>query len=259
MIELDGGPIEPEQLQSLALYNYGHYTSLRVENRRARGLSLHLDRLMNDCMRLFSAELGSDRVLSLIRHVLDGTADSIVVRVTVFDPVLSLARPSVRATPHVLVTTRHAPSLPVPAMRVESVPYVREQPAIKHTGIFGALFHRRTAQLHGFDDALFVDEQGNVLEGATWNIGFVDGDRVIWPAADYLSGVTMRLLQQADIRSEVTEVHLADALRMDAAFATNTSIGIRMISAIDEKSWTSDHPMIEELRESYQRVLAELI
>src|SRR6266540_2864338 len=45
-MELDGRPVDPAELATLALYNYGHFTSMRVDAGRVRGLTLHLDRLV---------------------------------------------------------------------------------------------------------------------------------------------------------------------------------------------------------------------
>jgi branched-subunit amino acid aminotransferase/4-amino-4-deoxychorismate lyase len=82
MAELDGVPVQLDQLQPLALYNYGHYTSIRVDNHRAHGLSLHLDRLVRDCRVLFNTDLDRDRVVQLVQHATSTLTGSYVVRVT---------------------------------------------------------------------------------------------------------------------------------------------------------------------------------
>jgi branched-subunit amino acid aminotransferase/4-amino-4-deoxychorismate lyase len=82
VIELDGVPVDPEQLKALALYNYGHFTSMRVQDGGVRGLSLHLRRLVDDCRALFDAELDPGRV-RLVRHALRDVDRPTVVRVTV--------------------------------------------------------------------------------------------------------------------------------------------------------------------------------
>src|SRR5919205_4398221 len=83
MAELDGLPADLDQIKSLALTNYGHFTSMRVEGLRARGLSLHLSRLVRDCRWLFDAEFDPERVRNLIRHAVAGVSGPFVVRVTV--------------------------------------------------------------------------------------------------------------------------------------------------------------------------------
>jgi hypothetical protein len=51
-----------DQLAALILINYGHYTSMRVDDQRVRGLSLHLEPLMRDCRWVFDADLDPNRL-----------------------------------------------------------------------------------------------------------------------------------------------------------------------------------------------------
>ena len=119
------------------------------------------------------------------------------------------------------------------------------------------MWHRRSAQLNGFDDALFVDDGSFVSEGATWNIGFFDGTQIIWPDAEVLPGVTMRLLQQVHDQTVTAPVSLAEIPDMQTAFATNTTVGVRPISSIDDLSLPEDHPIFETLRNEYLEIPAE--
>src|SRR5437588_8259554 len=105
MAELDGAPVSADELQALALTNYGHFTTLRVEDGRVRGLLLHLDRLVRDCRALFDAELDPDRIRALARRAAPASGAAII-RVTVFDPDLDLGHIGGEARPRVLVTTR---------------------------------------------------------------------------------------------------------------------------------------------------------
>ncbi|WP_250285979.1 aminotransferase class IV [Frankia sp. CiP1_Cm_nod2] len=321
-MELDGAPPDINDLAVLALTNYGHFTTMRVERQRVRGLSLHLERLAHDCGLLFDADLDVERVRHLVRRATRpiGTG-SCVVRITVFDPALDVGHPGVRAQPHVLVNIRPAPATPLPPLRVRSVAYRRSMPAVKHVGLFDALRHRRAAQLDGFDDVLFTDTHthtapgaaapagkgpapegpasegraapkglasespalqgpsgegpggegpgsgsggtgsgvpaGLVSEGATWNVGFFDGDHVIWPAADCLRGVTMRLLQRTHGRTTVAPVDRQGLAGMRAAFATNAAAGVRAIAAVDGRELAAGHPIVETLRREYLGIPGE--
>lgn len=257
MAELNGVPVEPAQLQNLALTNYGHFTSMRVEDGRVRGLSLHMERLQRDSRKLFGADLDPQRVRELARRAAPATG-STTIRVTVFDPGLDLGHPSEASDPHVLVTSRPAGALPLPPIKVQSTTYVRDLPSVKSVGLFASLHHRRQAQLHGFDDALFVDQEQVISEGATWNIGFFDGSRVIWPNADCLVGVTMKLLKDTHDHDTRT-VTLADLPDMQAAFATNAAVGVRWITAIDGISLPGTPAVIDALRKKYTEVEGALL
>jgi branched-subunit amino acid aminotransferase/4-amino-4-deoxychorismate lyase len=257
MAELDGTPVTPEALQSLGLVNYGHFTSMRVDDHGIRGLSQHLDRLVHDCRIVFGSPLDRDRVRELIRNVIAEKPGSFIVRVTIFDPDLQLGHLGTKAKPRVLITTRPAASLPPLPMRVQSTVYRRELPEVKHIGLFGALWHRRQAELNGYDDALFMDASSFVTEGATWNIGFFDGDRVIWPSGEVLPGITMKLLKQVHDHTITAPVSYRDIPEMRAAFAVNTSIEVRAISAIDNIELSGGDPVIDTLRKEYEEIPVE--
>jgi branched-subunit amino acid aminotransferase/4-amino-4-deoxychorismate lyase len=250
----------PDDLAALALTGYGHFTTMRVEDRAVRGLSRHLDRLVRDCREVFGAELDPDRVRRELREALTDAPDPVVVRVTVFDPALNLVRPAAPAAPHLLVTTRPASPLPFAPLRVAPVTHRRQTPRIKHVGLFDSLHLRRAAQLDGHDDCLFVTDRGEICEGATWNIGFYDGDRVVWPTGPQLPGVTMALLQDGlegrTVRRPVTMAELPD---MEAAFATNSAVGVRPVSAVGPVGFPPDHPVMADLRARYAAVTPEVV
>lgn len=259
MAELNGVPAGLDQLKALALTNYGHFTSMRVEDQRVRGLALHLERLVRDCRRVFDADVDPDRLRYFVRHALVGISRPVVVRVTVFDPILEPARLAAEAQPQVLVTTRPATHTPLPALRLQSTVYCRDMPDVKHVGLFGSFRHRRIAQRNGFDDVLFTDTEGAISEAATSNIGFVDGDRIVWPQADCLAGVTMRLISQARDEHATLPITLGQLADVDAVFATNAAVGIRSVSAIDGIQWPDEHPVVDVLRQRCAALPAELV
>jgi branched-subunit amino acid aminotransferase/4-amino-4-deoxychorismate lyase len=254
-MEFDGQPAPPDAVQALALTNFGHFTSMRVEDRRVRGLSLHLARLVRDCRTLFATDLDPEHVQRLVADAIRDRSGPFIVRITVFDPELTLNHPGASATPRIGITFRPAAPATLPPMRVAGRRHLRDLPGVKHVGLFGALHERRAAQLDGYDDALLIHD-GNVLEGPTWNIGFYDGDTAVWPKADVLPGVTMALLQQSHAH-DTARVSVDELGRFQAAFATNASIGVRTISAIDTLELTPDHPIVDSLRVAYAAIQPE--
>jgi branched-subunit amino acid aminotransferase/4-amino-4-deoxychorismate lyase len=257
MAEVDGAAADLDDLTALALLNYGHFTSMRVDGRCVRGLSRHLARLTRDCHIIFDTDLDEQRVREFARRAVGASMKPCVVRVTVFDPAHGPGGPGFCAAPRILTTTRPAAAAPPPPLRVMPVRYGREMPAVKHVGLFGALWQRRVAQLNGYDDALFTDAGSVVSEGVTWNIGFFDGADVVWPESDCLAGVTMDLLKEVHGRTRTAQIKLGDIPGMQAAFATNAAIGVRAISAIGDLALTGHHPILEVLRREYAEVVAE--
>ncbi|MGW0711249.1 aminotransferase class IV family protein [Streptomyces sp. NPDC002643] len=263
MATLDGKPVSADDLLPLALTNFGHFTSMRVDGDGSiRGLTLHMERLVRDCKTVWGADLDTALVRDYVRRGLEGQSGPCVVRVTIYDPKVEMGHPADADEPHIMVSVRSAGALPPEPLRAMSVPYERDLPEVKHVGLFGALRARGAAQRAGFGDALFVGRDGRVSEGGTWNVAFIDGNgTVVWPQAPVLPGVTMALLQKhaSGVEHRTAPVTLDQAKRMAAVFATNTSIGVRALSAIDDKALPTEHPVLTALRETYLSIPGETL
>lgn len=263
-----------EALLAPALTGYGHFTTMRVvDGCRVRGLDLHLARLVRDSRALFGTEPDTDRIRRYVRRavarhhgaaVTDAGAGAgavpdgdVMVRVTLFDPELDIVRPATEAEPRVLVTVRPAPASHPAPLRVRTTRHLRDLPTVKHISLLGTLHARRSAQLDGWDDVLFVDPEGHVTEGATWNVGFVRDDSVVWPCGESLPGVTSELLRRTDPGCGGTTVGVEQLPQMTAAFATNAGVGVRPLAAVDDVSFDTGHPVLDRLRRAYLSVDAQ--
>jgi branched-subunit amino acid aminotransferase/4-amino-4-deoxychorismate lyase len=259
---LDGDVVDARRLSTLATVNYGHFTSMRVEHGGVRGLGLHFERLARDCRRVFDTELDLDRVRHYAGDAVAGATRPVVVRVTVFDPALDVGDAGRDAVPSVLVTLRPAPPERQPPLRLTTAVYQRELPEVKHVGLFGPVRLRRAARRGGADDVLFTDAVGTVCETSIANVGFIEGDRVVWPRADCLHGVTMRLITDiteiTDMVDTATESVTVDRLgSLDAAFVTNAAVGVRPVGAIDDTRWAGEPSALRRIRERYADIRPE--
>lgn len=259
-MELDGKPVTPAELMPLALANFGHFTSMRVEaDGTVRGFGLHLERLHRDCRATFGVGLDVDEVRTYVRRFVAEAQSPLALRVTVYDPELTIGAVGLPAHPRVLVTGTATGDMPTTPLRLKTYQFTRDAAEIKHTGLWSQLRRRREARLEGFDDALFVEPDLSVSEGATWTVGFIDADdRVIWPEAPTLPGTTMQLLQQVH-ESRTAVVKVGALPHMRAVFASNVSIGVRPVSHIDDVEFGTDHPLLATLRSSYASIPGEVI
>ena len=179
--------------------NFGHFTSMRVEaDGTVRGFGLHLERLVRDCQATFGVPLDPEIARGFVRQFVRRNPGPLALRVTVYDPTLTVGAVGQSASPHFLVTANPATDMPSSPLRLKTFPFTRDAAEIKHTGLWSQLHRRRQAKLAGFDDALFVEPDRSVSEGATWTVGFIDADnRVVWPDAPTLPSTTQQLLDQA--------------------------------------------------------------
>lgn len=234
-----------------ALTNYGHFTSMQVRGGAVQGLELHLQRLRQGTAELFAGTLDDARVRAWMRQALDacGMADA-SLRVTVFSRRFDFRRPLQPLAVDVLVSVSGPVQASPQPLSLGSVAYRRELPHLKHVGTFPLFQHRRQALLAGFDDALFVTADGLVSEGATWNIGFWDGQDVTWPRAPALRGTTERLLMdglQAREQGQVQrEVALAELRDFSGAVTCNAS-GLWPVARIDGAGFPESGPFRQRL------------
>lgn len=117
-------------------------------------------------------------------------------------------------------------------------------PAAKSLDYRANLEARQAAQAAGFDEALFVDPQGFVLEGAVSNLFLVRQGTLITPplSARILPGV-MRAAVLALNRGPVEErpVSIPELLAADEVFVTNALLGIMPVARIDTTPYDLTH------------------
>lgn len=217
-----------------ALVNYGHFTSLQVRGGAVQGLDLHLRRLRQGTEELFGSTLDGTRVQAWMQAALqaEGRVDA-SLRVTVFSRAFDFRKPLQVVPVDVLVAVSAPVTLPARARRVRSVVYQRELPHLKHVGTLPLFEHRRQALQAGYDDAVFVDAQGAISEGTTWNIAFGRGGDLVWPQAPALRGTQERLLQAGwGGEPQLAPLRLDDLAGFDAAIACNAA-GVWPIGSID--------------------------
>ncbi len=238
---IDGAPATVEDLTHQALINYGAYTSFAVAGGAVRGLDRHLARLTHAGHALFGAAVPETEVRALIRQALGGRVDAFV-RVSLFSHDISPRTPGHEGPPSVMVGVfPPVPPLGETPLRLQVQTYARETPDLKHVATMGLIRARRQARVDGYDDALFVDSEGRISEGSLWNIGLLCGDRVIWPEAPMLEGVSQALitahLADVGLNHETRVVTAADLPGFDGAFITNSATPACGVAAIGDHAF----------------------
>ncbi len=124
------------------------------------------------------------------------------------------------------VETRRIPSEALPA------------DAKTHNYLNGTLA-RLDLQESDADEAIMLDTDGNVTEGATSNLFFVDAGQLKTPSTDLdvLPGITrdvvLDLAREEGFPVETGQYSLAEVREADEAFVTNTTWEVRPVTAVD--------------------------
>ncbi|MCU1686885.1 MAG: hypothetical protein JWQ81_7624 [Amycolatopsis sp.] len=235
LVEINGKPATVADLLP-GLSSYGHFTVMQVRDGRARGLPLHLRRLEESTQQLFGTTLDVDAVLGFLRQgVAVSTTCTAVVSIFSSSPNRGSTEP---AAADVMVTISDATEPETTPLRVRSVFHDRVVPEVKHFGGFGLTYLPREAMFAGYDDAMFVDKDGLITEASIWNVGFLDGDTVVWPSGRKLAGITFQLvelgLRRNGVHTETRDVRPVDVSAFDATFFMNSGTVCLPVASVDD-------------------------
>ena len=256
LMQIDGRPAGAADLGHFALSNYGAFTSMQVEDGGVRGLDLHLARLEAEAVELFGVAVPEALLRERMRQALDRRTGRFSLRVNLFSDAISLRAPDAAVQPRVLATLSPLAAPLTTPLRLQTQVYAREVPHLKHAATFGLTRARRLAVQAGFDDALFVDAAGRISEGSIWNIGFVQGETVVWPDAPMLAGTGQGLLQRGmeglGLSSATRLVGLTGLADFDAAFICNSATPACAVAAIDGHAFPPAEAVIARLIDAWR-------
>jgi branched-subunit amino acid aminotransferase/4-amino-4-deoxychorismate lyase len=192
----NGHAASADELSPLAFAGYAHFTAMQVRAGKVRGLDLHLARLRSASIAMFGKALPDEQLRAHLRAALATSPADRSLMATVYSPAgeFTVAGPDVGLD--MLVSTGPASSGPNGPLALLTVEHERTLPTVKHVGEVAKTYYLRQAVAKGFDDAAFVDRRGRLSEASIWNLAFWDGDAVVWPEAEMLTGTTMGILQR---------------------------------------------------------------
>ena len=245
LVQLNDAPLTLDDPALLTATSYGHFTSMQVRDGKVRGLDLHLERLDRSSRELFGHGVPADRILTYLRTALASSpAGNLSIRVNAF----ARDRAFIDGTPvepDLLLTLTDPIEPASEPPRLLAVEHERTAPHLKHTGTFSLTHEIRRARLAGYDNALFYNREGHVSEASIWNICFATEDRIVWPAAEVLPGITMLTLQAGlealEVARETVDIPLAAVGDYRAAYLTNSIDPALPVASITSPAGTTQY------------------
>ncbi|GAC1358252.1 MAG: branched-chain-amino-acid transaminase [Ktedonobacteraceae bacterium] len=224
------------------LRGYSVFESLRTYDRRPFHLDEHLARLYRSA-ELIELDITYERDLlaNIIRELIErNTYKHATIRILVTGGVSDDGiLPSGESGLIMLITelaerdmTRFARGTKLITTQLQRV-----SPEAKTSNYVSAIRALKEAAQRDASDALFVNEQGHVLEGTRSNFFVFRGDVLVTPGAGVLLGVTRNVvLELARGRFQVEErpVPLTELSSIDEAFITSSSKEITPVIQIDD-------------------------
>ncbi|MET0234662.1 MAG: aminotransferase class IV family protein [Kibdelosporangium sp.] len=253
VVERNGRLSTVAELVPLAFAGYAHFTAMQVRGGQVRGLDLHLERLRSASVELFGHALPDEKIRSYLRAAIEAGPADLSLTATVYSREGEFT--AAEGALEILVRTGRATSGPQGPLALSTVEYERVLPGIKHVGEVAKTYYLRQAVAQGFDDAAFVDRAGRLSEATIWNLVFWDGTEVVWPAADMLDGITMKVirrrLDQLDVAQRTQEVTVADLPALAGAAVMNSWNPGIPVNRIDSVALPAAPALVDLLHRAY--------
>ncbi len=236
-VQRNGRAATTDDLAPLAFAGYAHFTAMQVRGGKVRGLDLHLERLRSASVELFGRALPDDRIRTLLRAALAASPPDVSLTAAVYSSPGEFTADDAEEL-DVLIRTGPPASGPAGPLALTTVEYERPLAAVKHVGEVAKTYFMRQAVRDGFDDAAFIDRRGRFSEATIWNLAFWDGDSVLWPDAEMLTGTTMgivrRQLTRLGVPQRTQEITPADLPTLTGAVVMNSwtpGVAVRQINS----------------------------
>jgi branched-subunit amino acid aminotransferase/4-amino-4-deoxychorismate lyase len=142
---------------------------------------------------------------------------------------------------------------PAPPLSVVTFEGVRVSAQLKAMTVMQSYLAQRAAQQADVHDAILVDEQGRIFEGATSNMFLVRGGGLVTPPAEgaILPGVLRGKIEDLAIASGVPVVEayarVAELRPDDGMLLTSSVRGIVSVGRVDDRPLRVDGGLVERL------------
>lgn len=243
------------------LFGLGLFETIKVLEGRVLFLTRHFDRL-----RRGAAELGLPLPTAL--DALRARCDECVAANELRDGALKLVLFQDTRGVSELILTRPATYSPAHYARgfqLTAMSASRRTDRIsglKSLNYLTCILAKRAAQSAGYDEALFVDADGRVLEGSTTNVFVVKHGVALTPPLDHgvLPGIArshvLRLLGGQNAREEIIPASLVTTA--DEVFVTNSLLGVMPVAGLDAHPYDlSANPVTKAAMVAYRKFEAQ--
>lgn len=261
---LDGEPLKQKLPLRSLFYGEGLFETFRWPGSPPVFLEKHIDRIKRGSEFLNIPFLGEQNMKNAVEDAVNksGVKDAYVKLCILCAGPLKFYQRADEGWVLVVVREYEPPkeyvrAHVVPSKRISSSPLSR----IKSINYLENVLARREAERMGYDEAIFLNERGEVAEGSSTNIFWVKRGVLHTPALEcgLLPGITREALISLapELGLEVKEgkFNLNEILTSQGAFFTNSLIGITAITEIDKAELTVDGKLFSRLRNPLFRKL----
>lgn len=232
---------------TLTKFGIGLFETIKITNHPI-DLDLHIDRMFNSAKEL-NVNIDNDKEFyrqKILSYIKENKISNKALRLTVFDEGYNI---SIRDISYDVNSYKNGFSLCLsPITRGNSIIYKH-----KTTNYFESIYSKNYANNLGYDDAIFLDSNKNILECSMSNIFFIKDDIIYTPkkTSPLLNGIMKlkveKICLQLDIKLQEKDINILEIDKFESVFVTNSLMGVMPISNIQKHTYNKNHYLINKI------------
>ncbi len=265
------------------LYGYGLFETMRAYSGHIFRLDAHLARLRcsAESIGLTHSILTTDEGKKCLKAACMATLEAnrlkdARVRLTVSAGAGDMTPdPGTCSSPTLLITAQNL--APVPPERYEAgfkaaLSFLRRNSQsplsrLKSTCYMENMLARTAARAAGYDEAIFLNEQGYLAEGSTTNVFLVSNGELITPCSEsgVLPGITrdtvLEIARSENMKATERWVDLNELLEAQEAFVTSSILELMPLVSVEGRTIGSGKPgkLTRDLLFAYRKLVDEAL
>lgn len=218
----------------LCKFGIGLFETIKVTNRPI-DFDIHMDRIFNSIKEL-NLNIKLERKFienEILNYIENNNIINKALRLTVFDEGYNISTRDILYTQDIYIKGFKLNISPI--KRGNSILYKH-----KTTNYFENIYTKNYANENGFDDGIFLNSEGTILECSMSNIFFIKDDIVLTPSSNLpiLNGTKKKRIietcQELNIKVEETEINVNEIHKFDFIFISNSLMGAMKVAQIED-------------------------
>lgn len=218
----------------LCKFGIGLFETIKVTNRLI-DFDIHMDRIFNSIKEL-NLNIKLERKFienEILNYIENNNIINKALRLTVFDEGYNISTRDILYTQDIYIKGFKLNISPI--KRGNSILYKH-----KTTNYFENIYTKNYANENGFDDGIFLNSEGTILECSMSNIFFIKDDIVLTPSSNLpiLNGTKKKRIietcQELNIKVEETEINVNEIHKFDFIFISNSLMGAMKVAQIED-------------------------
>ena len=218
----------------LCKFGIGLFETIKVTNRPI-DFDIHMDRIFNSIKEL-NLNIKLERKFienEILNYIENNNIINKALRLTVFDEGYNISTRDILYTQDMYKKGFKLNISPI--KRGNSILYKH-----KTTNYFENIYTKNYANEKDFDDGIFLNSEGTILECSMSNIFFIKDDIVLTPSSNLpiLNGTKKKRIietcQELNIKVEETEIDINEIHKFDFIFISNSLMGAMKVAQIED-------------------------